>query len=80
MAKQKCNYAEKCPVFSGELKEDEKPTFLYHNIFCKAGYRGWNACKRYNIYELGITPDVAILPENNEPVEVLMKRTEQTSD
>jgi len=71
MTKQKCNYADRCPVFSGELKEDDKPLFLYHNIFCLSGRRGWNACKRHNLYEMNIDPGKKILPENNDPLEEL---------
>lgn len=74
MTSQKCKYAERCPVFSGELKEEDKPLFIYHNIFCKAGPRGWNACKRFNLYELGTDPGLSILPENNEPVEDIVPR------
>ena len=74
MTKQKCNFIEQCPVFSGKLKEDDKPLFLYHNVFCLAGQKGWNACKRHNLYELDVDPGDAILPENNEPVEDLVGR------
>ncbi len=74
MTKQKCNYADQCPVFSGELKENDKPLFLYQNIFCLAGRRGWNACKRHNLYEMDIDPGSTVLPENNEPVEDLVRR------
>lgn len=79
MAQNKCKYAEKCPVYAGALKEADKPVFLYHNVFCLAGSKGWHACKRYHVYEEGIDPTESTLPENNEPVEDIIKHLRENN-
>jgi hypothetical protein len=74
MRKEKCKYADECPVFEGKVKKTDKPLFLYHNIFCYAGSRGFNACKRYQVYELGVNPPISLLPENEETLEKIITK------
>ena len=69
MSNKKCQYASTCPVFFGALKDEDKPSFIYRNVFCNRGSSGWNACKRFQVYELGIEPPKELLPGSKEKIE-----------
>ncbi len=64
----KCKYAEKCIIYKKVPKEFDQPKFLIHNVFCHRGYKGWNACKRYQVYETNNEPSDDILPGNSERI------------
>jgi hypothetical protein len=70
-----CKYAEKCIVFKKGIPESDQPKYLIHNVFCKRGFKGWEACKRFEMYKMNIEPTDAILPGNDEPVEILAKKS-----
>lgn len=74
MAIRKCKYTTSCPVFNGTLKEQDKPSFMYQNVFCNRGRDGWNACKRFHVYELGVDPPKDLLPGNSESVEHILSK------
>jgi len=74
MAKN-CQYAEKCIIFEKGIPESDQPKYLIHNIFCTRGYKGWEACKRYKMYEMNIEPLDDIFPGNDEPVETIAKKS-----
>lgn len=71
----KCKYAEKCIIFNKGIPGRDQPKYLIHNVFCKRGYKGWDACKRHKMYEVNIEPMDDILPGNDEPVETLAKKS-----
>ncbi|MBC8488199.1 MAG: hypothetical protein H8D45_19395, partial [Bacteroidetes bacterium] len=70
----KCKYVGVCPVYNGKLKEKDKPAFLYRNVFCERGYKGWNACKRYLVAQYNIEPPDYLLPEDKETTEDIVTR------
>lgn len=72
MLSRKCKYATSCPVFNGTLKEQDKPSFMYRNVFCHSEKGGWNTCKRFHIYELGNDPPQDLLPGNRESIEHIL--------
>lgn len=57
-----CKYAEKCIIFKNGIQDSDQPKYLIHNVFCKRGFKGWEACKRYKMYEINIEPSNDILP------------------
>ena len=69
-----CKYAEKCIIFKKGIPDNDHPKYLIHNVFCKRGYKGWNACKRYQMFEMNIEPFDTIRPGNDEPIETLIKK------
>lgn len=42
-----CKNYEKCPIYSGILKEKNVAAGTYKRQFCEAGEAGWTKCKRY---------------------------------
>jgi len=74
MGNRKCKYAEKCIVYTDSEKVTGNPEFLVHNVFCNRGFKGWNACKRYQIYELDIDPPKDLLPGNIESIEDILSK------
>ncbi|MBN2175545.1 MAG: hypothetical protein JW731_15560 [Bacteroidales bacterium] len=74
MSRDRCKYADECPVYKGELGKPEKPLFLYHNVFCLSGFKGWNACNRYNLYKYDIVPPNKLLPEDKVSIDELISR------
>lgn len=76
MSNTKCEYSSTCPVFNGILKEDDKPTFVYWNVFCNRGVKGWNACKRFHIYELEIVPSKDLMPGSSDSIENILAKKE----
>ncbi len=76
MGNGKCKYSNSCPVFQETLKEEGKPSFIYRNVFCNRGTDGWNACKRFHIYELDIDPPKDLLPGNSDGIENIVSKKE----
>jgi hypothetical protein len=74
MGNIKCKYSTTCPVFQGTLKEEDKPSFVSRNIFCNRGFKGWNACKRFHVYELGVDPPKDLLPGNRDSIENILSK------
>ena len=74
MANRKCKYSSSCPVFKGTLKEKDKASFMYRNVFCNRGNNGWNACKRFHVYELDIDPPLELLPGSQESIERIISQ------
>ena len=50
---KRCGFAGKCPVFKGEKASPNGiPLYLYRNVFCNRGPKGWNNCEHYIEYKL----------------------------
>lgn len=48
----RCIYANNCPIYSGDNFPGGMPPYLYKNVFCNRGIRGWKNCDTY-IYKEG---------------------------
>ena len=46
-----CKYARECPLFQGTDYKEELPHFLYKNVFCMRGYKGWKNCIKFEEFE-----------------------------
>ena len=77
MANRKCKYSSSCPVYKGALKERNKPSFMYKNVFCERGMDGWNACKRFHVYEMGFDPPNDLFPGNSDSIEHILSKNKQ---
>lgn len=49
---KKCPYANDCPVYKGEIEAVGIPLYIYRNVFCNRGYKGWTNCERYTEFRL----------------------------
>lgn len=64
-----CPSAEKCPIFSGILKDRVMTTKSYKTRFCEAGVQGREACKRWQVKQAyGKVPDT-LLPNSPKNLE-----------
>ena len=46
-----CKNFEKCPVYSGVLKDKAFAAAAYRRTYCDAGEPGWRSCKRFLVKE-----------------------------
>jgi hypothetical protein len=64
-----CPYWEKCPIFSGILKDRVFTTKSYLSLYCEAGEEGRGNCKRFQCRErFGRVPE-NLLPNSNKSIE-----------
>ncbi len=71
--KDKCEKLEKCPI-SDILKNDKMLTGTYKRLFCEAGEKGKQNCKRYQIAKkIGSCP-INILPNTPLSVDEIIKK------
>jgi hypothetical protein len=68
-----CPSAEKCPIFTGVLKDKNFTTKAYKSQYCKAGENERLKCRRWQVKQkYGKTPD-NLLPNSNKTVEEIAK-------
>jgi hypothetical protein len=48
-----CKYSDECNVYRNKNKNIRKPIFIVRNVFCNRGIKGWQNCKRFQMYEAG---------------------------
>ncbi len=64
-----CPIAEKCPIFSGILKDKIITTKVYKSKYCENGEEGRKDCRRWQfIKEFGKVPD-NLLPHSTKTIE-----------
>ncbi|MCX8124099.1 MAG: hypothetical protein N3F66_08045 [Spirochaetes bacterium] len=62
--KDKCPYAENCPIFTGILSDMQFTTLAFKAKYCLAGIEGRNMCKRFQCKQkYGKVPDL-LLPNS----------------
>ncbi len=47
-----CKYAKDCTIYQGSEYKEELPHFLFKNVFCMRGYKGWKNCKKHAEFEI----------------------------
>lgn len=47
----RCKYANECPVYLAKSYNGDIPHYLFKNIYCNRGKKGWINCDTYNAYE-----------------------------
>jgi hypothetical protein len=58
---KRCAYADNCPIYNGKTETKKMPLYIYRNVFCNRGIKGWNNCEQYRKYELNA------LSKSNKP-------------
>jgi len=62
---QKCEYTDDCTVFNSKEETNGTPVYIYRNVFCNRGYKGWKNCEQYIEYKLNTIPkDQRMMSEN----------------
>lgn len=64
-----CKNYEKCPIYSGILKDKTTTAAGYRRQFCDAGQSGWTKCKRYQVKEATGTCPANLLPNSFKSLE-----------
>jgi hypothetical protein len=67
-----CKNYEKCPIYTGVLKDRNTTSQIFKIQYCDAGERGWNACKRYQIKEQTGKCPPDLLPNSEKNVEQIV--------
>jgi hypothetical protein len=67
-----CKNFEKCPIYSGVLKDRNVTSKVLRIQFCDAGERGWQSCKRYMVKEKAGKCPPDLLPNNPKSIEVII--------
>ncbi len=68
-----CPKTEKCPLFQGEMLASKKAQEIYMRIYCTAGEKGRNRCKRFMLVKEGYKPAPDIMPNDDRTVEQIIK-------
>ncbi|MGC8824005.1 MAG: hypothetical protein ACP5PZ_05345 [Bacteroidales bacterium] len=72
----RCEYSEKCPIYSGILKDYAVTSINCRKLYCEAGEAGWSLCKRYQVRKrAGRVPD-DLLPNSYKTVEEIIASME----
>lgn len=64
-----CKNFEKCPIYTGILKDKVTTAMSYKKQFCDAGEAGWSKCKRYIVKEAAGKCPPDLLPNSHKSVE-----------
>lgn len=64
-----CKNYEKCPIYSGILKDKVTTAQGYRKQYCDAGEAGWSNCKRYQVKEKTGKCPSDLLPNSFKSVE-----------
>ena len=67
-----CKNFEKCPIYTGVLKDKATTSKSYKNIFCDAGQAGWSACRRYQVKEKTGKCPPDLLPNSFKDVDTII--------
>ncbi len=69
-----CKNYQKCPIYSGVLKDINMASKAYRAYYCDAGEKGWGTCKRYMVKEkVGKVPE-GLLPNSHMTVDEIIRR------
>lgn len=68
-----CPKTEKCPLFIGEMLASKKAQEIYMRLYCTAGEKGRNRCKRFMIVQKGKKPSDDIMPNDDRSLDELLK-------
>jgi hypothetical protein len=68
----KCENFEKCPIYTGVLKDKTITAQGYRKQFCEAEERGWLKCKRYIVKQQTGKCPPDLLPNSFKSVEEII--------
>ncbi|NPA66978.1 MAG: hypothetical protein GXO50_00045 [Chlorobi bacterium] len=70
------NYCPKhktCPLFQGEMLASKKAQEIYMRIYCTAGEKGRNRCKRFMLVKAGYSSPDDLMPNDERTLEQIIK-------
>lgn len=67
-----CKNFEKCPIYSGILKDKAMTAAGYRKLYCEAGEQGWKMCKRYLVKDAAGKCPPDLLPNSFRTVEEII--------
>ncbi|NPA44647.1 MAG: hypothetical protein GXO49_03855 [Chlorobi bacterium] len=68
-----CPKHETCPLFQGEMLASKKAQKIYMRLYCTAGEKGRNRCRRFQLVQKGYTPAEDIMPNDDRSVEAIIR-------
>jgi len=63
-----CKNFEKCPIYTGLLKDKVVTSAVYRKQYCDAGEKSWSQCKRYQVKEATGKCPPDLLPNSKRSV------------
>lgn len=69
---QRCKNFEKCPIYSGVLRDKQFTAESYRHRYCEAAATGWNQCKRFLVKERAGKCPPDLLPNSPRSVEEIV--------
>jgi len=71
--KDNCPKTDTCPLFQGEMLASKKAQEIYMRIYCTAGEKGRNRCKRFMMVKEGYKPSDDLMPNDEHSIEQIIK-------
>ena len=69
----KCKNHDKCPIFDGILIDKTMTAANYRRVYCEAGEKAWQSCKRYQVKEqTGMCPP-DLLPNSTQSIYLIIQ-------
>lgn len=68
-----CKNFEKCPIYTGILKDKTMTSAGYKKQYCDAGEKGWLSCKRYQVKEASGKCPPDLLPNSFLSVDEIIR-------
>ena len=72
-----CKNYEKCPIYTGILKDKAATLASYKRQYWEAGEQGWLACKRYLVKEKAGKCPPDLLPNATKSVDEIISSMNQ---
>lgn len=70
--KDYCPKTNTCPLFQGDMLASEKAQEIYMRLYCTAGEKGRNRCKRFMMVKEGYKPADDIMPNDERTVKQII--------
>ena len=71
--KEICPKSEKCPIFQGGVLKRKESEKTYRNLYCNAGTKKYETCKRYIVAEkIGKPAPIKVLPNCSKDIDEIL--------
>ena len=70
--KDNCPKTDTCPLFQGEMLASKKAQEIYMRIYCTAGEKGRNRCRRFVMVKEGYKPAPDIMPNDERDIQQII--------
>ncbi len=69
MEQDLCPKHANCPLFRGEMLASKKAQEIYMRLYCEAGEKGRNRCKRFILSEAGEAVPHNLMPNDTRSLD-----------